>query len=91
MKKWWLIAYDIRDDRRLRKVAKLLESYGRRMQYSVFFSYLNQRDMEKLKWEITCITEPEDSIIYIGLCPSCVEKINPISKRPKITESFQIY
>ena len=32
----YLIAYDVKDDRRRSHVAKLLQSYGERMQYSVF-------------------------------------------------------
>lgn len=32
----YLVAYDIVDDRRRTKIAKVLESYGDRIQYSVF-------------------------------------------------------
>lgn len=32
----WLVAYDISDDRRRSKVSELLESYGPRVQLSVF-------------------------------------------------------
>lgn len=31
-----LVAYDIRDDERLRRVAKVMESYGHRVQRSIF-------------------------------------------------------
>jgi len=32
----YLVAYDIRDDRRLRSIAGCMEGYGTRIQYSVF-------------------------------------------------------
>lgn len=33
---YWIVSYDIPDDKRRTKVAKILEGYGRRAQYSVF-------------------------------------------------------
>ena len=41
--KWWLVSYDVRDSNRLRKVAKKLEGYGERLQYSVFRCRLEAR------------------------------------------------
>ena len=32
-KNWHLISYDVRDSRRLRLVARILEGYGERVQY----------------------------------------------------------
>jgi len=51
--KWYLVCYDVRNDKRLRKVAKHLEGYGTRMQYSIFRCYLSQKQMQKLRWEMT--------------------------------------
>ncbi len=39
-----LIAYDIRDPKRLRRVAKTMEGFGIRMQYSVFVCDLTSRE-----------------------------------------------
>ena len=41
---WWLVCYDVRDPKRLRKAAKHMEGYGERMQYSVFRCWLNPRE-----------------------------------------------
>ena len=57
MKFYWLISYDVRDSKRLRKLAKFLEGYGERLQYSLFAVYVNERDLQKVKWEITKIIE----------------------------------
>ncbi len=69
---WWLICYDVRDAKRLRKTAKHMEGYGERMQYSVFRCWLNQRAMEKLRWELTELLTPEDDVLFIPLCSGCV-------------------
>jgi CRISPR-associated protein Cas2 len=44
----FLIAYDIADPKRLREVAKHLESVGRRVQKSVFIYTGSRRDLEAI-------------------------------------------
>jgi CRISPR-associated protein Cas2 len=73
--RWWLVCYDVRDPERLRKAAKHLEGYGERMQYSVFRCWLTRREMERLRWELTELLEPEDDVLLIPLCGTCVEGI----------------
>jgi CRISPR-associated protein Cas2 len=75
MKNWYLISYDVRDDKRLRKVAKLMEGFGTRLQYSVFRCHLSERDVERLRWELGAIMEQEDALLVIGLCEACVKRI----------------
>jgi len=72
---WYLISYDVRDPRRLRRTAKHLEGYGVRLQYSLFRCRLGKRDLERLRWELTQILSPEDSILIICLCPNCSERV----------------
>ena len=45
----YLVAYDISDAKRLRKVAQACEDFGFRRQYSVFLCRLNGRDLVRLK------------------------------------------
>jgi CRISPR-associated protein Cas2 len=40
----YLVAYDIREDRRLRNVACCIEGYGERIQYSVFVCDLSDQE-----------------------------------------------
>ena len=70
--RWWLICYDVRDPKRLRKCAKHMEGYGDRMQYSVFRCWLTQRQTERLRWELTELLRPEDDVLLIPLCGECV-------------------
>lgn len=79
---WYLVCYDIREPARWRKAYKLLKGYGQRIQYSIFRCRLSKSDTEKLRWELTQVLAEEDSILLIGLCNNCVERI-PLINRPE--------
>jgi CRISPR-associated protein Cas2 len=74
-KHWHLISYDVRDPKRLKKVAKKMEAYGSRIQYSVFRCRLDKETMEKLHWELSTIMDQVDDLLVIPLCESCSCKI----------------
>ncbi len=64
----YLIAYDISDPLRLRRVIKVMESYGERLQYSVFLCDLS--DAELIDWltEISAVVKlTADSVVRIDL------------------------
>lgn len=46
---FWIVSYDIPNDKRRSKVAKILEGYGQRAQYSVFECEINDEQREKLE------------------------------------------
>ncbi|MBI1247526.1 CRISPR-associated endonuclease Cas2 [bacterium] len=75
MKMWYLIAYDIRDAKRLRKVAGKLESYGERVQYSLFRCRLDRPQLEKLRWELSEIVASVDSLLVMPVCAQCAAKV----------------
>jgi CRISPR-associated protein Cas2 len=81
---WWLVSYDVRDPKRLRKAAKLVEGHGHRVQYSVYRCWLSRRDVERLRWELTELLDPADDVLIIPLCNGCVSQIIGIhgSARP---------
>ncbi|MFH1421576.1 MAG: CRISPR-associated endonuclease Cas2 [Planctomycetota bacterium] len=92
-KLWYLISYDVRDQKRLRHTAKHLEGYGTRLQYSVFRCRLTMRQLERLQWELTCILKPEDSLITVGLCETCIKRIrkkNSDCDWPETIASYEI-
>lgn len=80
-KNWYLVAYDIREQKRWRKAYQLIQGYGERIQYSIFRCWLNQRDREKLRWELEKILAAEDSLLLIRLPNQCVQSI-PLYNRP---------
>lgn len=63
-----LIAYDVPNDRRRTKLAKLLESFGDRIQFSVFIVDIAPARLLRLKDEISdLIIRKEDSILFCDL------------------------
>lgn len=74
-KNWYLICYDIRSPKRWRQAYKLLQGYGEAVQYSIFRCRLTQREREKLRWELAKILTTEDSLLVVGLCHRCVERV----------------
>ena len=64
----YLIAYDIRDPKRLRQVCKVTEKYGDRLQYSVFVCDLSptERLHAKADMEQTMLMT-EDSVVIVDL------------------------
>jgi CRISPR-associated protein Cas2 len=64
----YLIAYDVATDtadgrRRLRRVAKVCEAYGQRVQKSVFEVTINPVDLERLLYRLRReVKESEDSL-----------------------------
>jgi CRISPR-associated protein Cas2 len=64
----YLVAYDIRDDRRLRSVATCMEAYGTRIQYSVFICDLSAQEAVLMRSDIeTRMKITEDSIMVVNL------------------------
>lgn len=67
----YLIAYDISDPVRLRRVIKVMEAYGQRLQYSVFLCDLSRS--EELSWRgemLDVVNLAADSVVQIDLGPT---------------------
>jgi CRISPR-associated protein Cas2 len=58
-----IISYDIRDEKRIRKVAKYLEGVSIRLQYSVFMLVNPKKEeLQKIILEVIKLIEKEDSV-----------------------------
>jgi CRISPR-associated protein Cas2 len=72
-----VVAYDISNNKRRKKVADLLLKSGTRVNYSVFECFITKPQLEKLKQEADALIKKKyDSILYYPLCASCIEKID---------------
>jgi len=66
--KHWLAIYDIRNEKRLRKIAKIIESYGERVQKSVFEIIASEKTINCLRSKIRRIMKKEDFVVYFDIC-----------------------
>ena len=71
----YLIVYDIHHPARLRKLAKIVQDYGIRMQKSIFEAKLLPSEFKNMMCRMQHIINPaEDGIKIFRLCQSCVSK-----------------
>ena len=64
----WLVAYDIANDWRLRRVHKAVVGHGTALQYSVFLCDLSFRELLGLKSELReIIHHRDDRVVFIDL------------------------
>lgn len=67
----YLIAYDIADPKRLRRVCHLMEDHGERLQYSVFLCDLSIAELAELESAVAAAMHfLHDSVIRIDLGPT---------------------
>ncbi len=69
MRRSYLICYDIRNDKRLRRIHKLMKAYGEPWQYSVFYCLLKAIDRVRLEnsaKEILNLKEDQLLIVDLG-------------------------
>jgi CRISPR-associated protein Cas2 len=73
----FVVAYDIPDDARRTRLAKELENWGQRAQYSVFECDLDQARADVMIDRLRELTGPEDQLRVYRLCEACVrESVN---------------
>lgn len=66
----WLVAYDITEDHRRERIAHLLDSYGDRVQYSVFIVDARPAKLIRLRAGLAAIMDPlQDSVLFADLGP----------------------
>ena len=79
----YLISYDIVQNRRRARLAKVLEGHGARVQDSVFEADLGEEDLARLLRRLgRLMDENEDSLRVYPLCRACAGKVMRIGINP---------
>jgi CRISPR-associated protein Cas2 len=89
----FLVSYDICQPKRLRRVAKAMEGFGVRLQYSVFECALDPMRLEQCKAALQPIlNHDEDQVLFVSLKPStsdaslCIDALGrPYEVRSRVT------
>ncbi|MCS6912335.1 MAG: CRISPR-associated endonuclease Cas2 [Myxococcales bacterium] len=74
----YLVCYDVVDDGRRERLSRLLESVGRRVQWSVFEVLLDRTELEALLGqarEPARFNAAEDSLRCYPLCAECLSGV----------------
>lgn len=74
---FWLVCFDIVDDRTRARVVKILLGYGRRVQKSVFeCRQLTEKQFLEMKHKIDDLIDQEDDTVrFYFLCQRCLRKV----------------
>jgi len=76
-----LVAYDIADAKRLRKVARACEDFGLRRQFSVFFCRLSPTDLVRLRSRLYDVIDlDKDQILFVPLCKRCAGLVEALGR-----------
>lgn len=79
-----LVSYDVADEKRLRRMFKLLRGYGEHVQYSVFLCQLTDKD------EVV-LTEKIRDILHLDQDQTILIRLGPVhGKRGSIPEHWKV-
>jgi CRISPR-associated protein Cas2 len=71
----YLVCYDVPDTPRRTRIAKCLDDFGTRVQYSVFEVVLDQPLFGKMVSELTALIDPDqDRVNVYPVCAACLKK-----------------
>lgn len=86
-----MISYDIPDNRRRTRLAKVLLDFGERVQYSVFEADLDKKLFDRLLQRVNNeINDQEDSVRIYPLCSTCETGIT-IFGQGQVIEDKDVY
>ena len=76
-----IVAYDIKDAKRLKKIARLCLDYGVRVQYSIFEFDLPEELTRNFLHELAGVIDPaEDKVMVVPICEKCRKHIHLMGK-----------
>ena len=90
----YLITYDIANDKKRTKLSDILETYGYRVNYSVFELEINKTKLKKLLSiieEKELIDKKHDSLRFYHICENCLPKSFELSNRADIFEAHELF
>ena len=87
---FYIVSYDIPDDKKRNRLAKTLLDFGTRVQYSVFECNMDDKLLEKMTKRIEKIISDEDSVRIYALCAKC-KGVVKILGRGNLTKDEDVY
>ena len=80
MRRNFIVTYDIRDPKRLRKIHKVCKGFGIHLQYSVFECDLTAEEKVMMETQLSkVLNHKEDQVLFIDLGPSAYRGERTIS------------
>lgn len=87
----YLVAYDVTNNKRLARIAKVAANYGHRLQKSVFHVYLRTNELESMWRELLAVIDPaEDRLILTPLCLRCYHRMRHAGVAPDVSSNSSL-
>jgi CRISPR-associated protein Cas2 len=87
----WIVAYDISDPKRLRRVAAACEDYGYRRQLSVFLVRVSATEFVRLRTRLYDLIDLQaDQVLFIPLCANCVQRIEALGQPTEAADARDV-
>jgi CRISPR-associated protein Cas2 len=87
----YVVAYDMADPKRLRRVARVCQDFGLRKQYSVFRRRLSAVDFVRLRSRLYDVLNlEEDQVLFIPLCAKCVDEIESLGRQTEQADARDV-
>lgn len=87
----WLVIYDIRESKRLTKIAKIMEQYAIRVQKSVFEMDAEDRVVSELRERVKAVMELEDFVVYFKICETDWQKRMKFGVGARLDSEYKEY
>lgn len=87
---FYMVSYDIPDDKTRNKIAKIMLDFGARVQYSVFECNMDDKLLEKMTQKISKIISEKDSVRIYALCGKC-DKLVKILGKGEVSKDKDVY
>ena len=85
---FYVVAYDIPDDRRRTRVHKLLKGFGRWTEFSLFECFLTKKELVLLRARLEKHLDAErDRVRIYMLCDTCLDKIETVGLPAPVEET----
>lgn len=83
MRTWYLVCFDISDDRVRTRLGRLLLRHGHRVQESVFEIALSTpAQLRRLQEQVTKLLEDENEVRFYRLCRDCRQASSRVDGQP---------
>lgn len=91
MSTFYLIAYDIPDDRRRTKIHDTLCGFGKWTQYSLFECFLDDKEYVMLRHRLESILNPqEDNVRFYHICHACQKQVETIGSPQPVEDKIYL-
>jgi CRISPR-associated protein Cas2 len=76
---FYVVAYDIPDDKRRTKIHKILKGFGQWTEFSLFECFLTKKELLQMRAKLDSHLDPhQDRVRIYTICETCLTKIDTV-------------